>query len=333
MKNRTKPLLAVTPGDITGIGPEILAKVVNEGPSERYRMLLVDDEQVLRSSFDALGARFNFPVFRDIQEAVKSEAPVLVLDLPQGGKELLALARPNPEAGERSLKALIKASELAMDGWVDGVVYGPLVKEAMYLDGKKRNDEMGILKELLSAPKLKSIAKIGNIFRVTIAEHVPLMKVAEFITPQSIGDAIEVLREGLLLYGLKSPRIAVAALNPHAGEGGTVGREEIDKINPAIQEAKAKGYDISGPIPADTVYVRAFKGQFDGVISMYHDQANIALKMAGFGEIVIIFVYSPIIITTPSHGPAYGKAGKGTADPNNMREAIEAAASLAQQKK
>jgi 4-hydroxythreonine-4-phosphate dehydrogenase len=127
--------------------------------------------------------------------------------------------------------------------------------------------------------------------------------------------------------------MAVAALNPHAGEGGTVGREEIDQIAPAIQEAKAKGYDIYGPIPADTVYVRAFKGQFDGVVNMYHDQANIALKMAGFGEIVIIFVYSPIIITTPSHGPAYGKAGKGTADHHNMREAIEAAASLARQKK
>lgn len=325
-------MLAVTPGDITGIGPEILAKVVNEGPPGNYRLLLVDDEQVLRASFDALGARFNFPVFRNIEEAVKSEAPVVVLDLAQGGKELLALARPHPEAGERALKALIKASELAMDGWVDGVVFGPLVKEAMYLDGKKRNDETEILRERLAAPKLKAVAKIGKVFRVTIAEHVPLMKVAEFITPQSIMDAIEVLREALLFYGLKSPRIAVAALNPHAGEGGTVGREEIDKINPAIQEAKAKGYDISGPIPADTVYVRAFKGQFDGVVSMYHDQANIALKMAGFGEIVIIFVYSPIIITTPSHGPAYGKAGKGTADPNNMRESIEVAASLAQQK-
>jgi 4-hydroxythreonine-4-phosphate dehydrogenase len=333
MKNRTKPLLAVTPGDITGIGPEIMAKVVNEGPPENYRMLMVDDEQVLRASFDALGARFNFPVFHNIQEAVKSEAPVLVLDLAQGGKELLALARPNPEAGERSLRALIKACELAVDGWVDGVVYGPLVKEAMYLDGKKQNDETGILKERLLAPKLKTIAKIGKVFRVTIAEHVPLMKVAEFITPQSMRDAIEVLREGLLFYELKSPRIAVAALNPHAGEGGTVGREEIDLIAPAIKEAKAKGYDISGPIPADTVYVRAFNGQFDGVVSMYHDQANIALKMAGFGEIVIIFVYSPIIITTPSHGPAYGKAGKGTADPNNMRESIEAAASLARQKK
>ena len=111
-----------------------------------------------------------------------------------------------------------------------------------------------------------------------------------------------------------------------------VGREEIDQINPAIQVAKAKGIDVSGPIPADTVYVRAFKGQFDGVVNMYHDQANIALKMAGFGEIVILFVRSPVVITTPSHGPAYGKAGKGTADPNNLRAAIEVAASLAQRK-
>jgi len=108
-----------------------------------------------------------------------------------------------------------------------------------------------------------------------------------------------------------------------------VGREEIDRIAPAIEEAKVKGIDVYGPIPADTVYVRAFKGQYDGVVNMYHDQANIALKMAGFGEIVIIFARSPVIITTPSHGPAYGKAGKGTADPGNLRATIEVAASLA----
>jgi len=333
MKSKNKPLLAVTTGDITGIGPEILSKVVIEGAPDNCRLLLVGDEQVLRSSFEALGARFDLPVFRAIEEAVKSKAQVVVLDLAQGGKELLALARPNPQAGEMAFGALIKGCELALNGSVDGVVYGPLVKQAMYLGGKKYNDETQLLREKLNAPKLKTIAKIGKVFRVTIAEHVPLRQVPDLITTKSIADAIEVLREGLLLYGLKSPRIAVAALNPHAGEGGTVGREEIDQLAPAIREAKAKGYDISGPIPADTVYVRAFKGQFDGVVNMYHDQANIALKMAGFGEIVIIFVYSPIIITTPSHGPAYGKAGKGTADHHNMREAIEAAASLARQKK
>jgi len=333
VKSKNKPLLAVTTGDITGVGPEILSKVVIEGVSGDYRLLLVGDEQVLRSSFEALGARFDLPVFRNVGEAVKSKAQVVVLDLAQGGKELLVLARPNPQAGEMAFEALIKACELSLNGSVDGVVYGPLVKEAMYLGGKKYNDETQLLRGKLNAPKLKTIAKIGKVFRVTIAEHVPLRQVPDLITAKSIADAIEVLREGLLLYGLKSPRMAVAALNPHAGEGGTVGREEIDRIAPAIREAKAKGYDIYGPIPADTVYVRAFKGQFDGVVNMYHDQANIALKMAGFGEIVIIFVYSPIIITTPSHGPAYGKAGKGTADHRNMREAIGAAASLARQKK
>jgi len=332
MGNENKPLIAVTLGDITGIGPEILVKVVVEGVPDNCRLLVVGDAQVLRASFDALGARFDLPVFRSVEEATASDAPVAVLDLAQGGKELLALARPHPEAGQMAAEALTKAVELAMDGRVSGVVFGPLVKETLHLGGKKYNDETQILRERLRAPEMKAVAKVGEVFRVTIAEHVPLKKVPDLITQQSVLSAIEVLHEALLSYGLKAPRIAVAALNPHAGEGGMVGREEIDQIAPAIQEARAKGIDASGPIPADTVYVRAFKGQFDGVVNMYHDQANIALKMAGFGEIVILFVRSPVIITTPSHGPAYGKAGKGTADPNNLRAAIEVAASLAQRK-
>lgn len=332
MGSKNKPLIAVTLGDITGIGPEILVKVVVEGVPDNCRLLVVGDAQVLRASFDTLGARFDLPVFRSVEEATASDAQVAVLDLAQGGTELLALARPHPEAGQMAAEALTKAVELAIDGQVSGVVYAPLVKETLHIGERKYNDEGEILRERLQAPDMKAVAKVGEVFRVTIAEHVPLKKVPDLITQQSVLSAIEVLQEALLFYGLKSPRIAVAALNPHAGEGGMVGREEIDQIAPAIQEARAKGIDVSGPIPADTVYVRAFKGQFDGVVNMYHDQANIALKMAGFGEIVVLFVRSPVIITTPSHGPAYGKAGKGTADPNNLRAAIEVAASLAQRK-
>jgi 4-hydroxythreonine-4-phosphate dehydrogenase len=319
-------------GDITGIGPEILVKVVSGGPPDNCRLLVVGDAQVLRASFDALGASFALPVFRDIEEVAGSEAPVMVLDLAQGGGELLALARPHPEAGRMAAEALVRAAELAMARKVGGVVFGPLVKETLHLGERKYNDETEILRELLQAPEMKSVAKVGEVFRITIAEHVPLKQVPDLVTPQSVLGAIQLLHEALLLYGKKSPRIAVAALNPHAGEGGMVGREEIEQITPAIEQARAEGLDVSGPIPADTVYVRAFKGQFDGVVNMYHDQANIALKMAGFGEIVILFVRSPIVITTPSHGPAYGKAGKGTADPNNLRAAIEVAASLAQQR-
>ena len=332
MENKAKPVIAVTLGDITGIGPEILVKVVVEGIPDNCRLLVVGDEQVLRSSFDALDAPFNLPVFHRIDEIATSGAPVAVLDLPQGSTELLALARPHSEAGRMAAEALVKAVGLAAEGQVGGVVFGPLVKETLYIGKRKYNDETQILREVLQAPEMKSVAKVGKVFRVTIAEHVPLRKVPDLITPQSVLSAIELLHEALLFYGAPALRIAVAALNPHAGEGGLVGREEIDQITPAIQEAREKGIDASGPIPADTVYVRAFKGQFDGVVNMYHDQANIALKMAGFGEIVILFVRSPVIITTPSHGPAYGKAGKGTADPNNLRAAIEVAAFLAQRK-
>jgi len=333
MKNRAKPLIAVTLGDITGTGPEIVVKVIGQNPPDDCRMLVVGDGQVLRSSFNALGISFNLPVFRTIEEAVKSEAPVTVLDLAQGGTELLALGRPHPEAGQMAAESLTRAARLAVDGWVDGVVYAPLVKETMHIGERKYNDEGEMLRELLEAPDMKAVAKCGEVFRVTIVEHVPMKKMPDLITRQSVLDAIEVLQEALLFYGLKSPRIAVAALNPHAGEGGLVGREEIDQIAPAIQEARSKGIDVAGPIPADTVYVRAFKGQYDGVVGMYHDQANIAFKVAGFGEIVVLFVRSPIVIATPSHGPAYGRAGKGTADPNNLRVAIEVAAFLSRRKK
>ncbi len=332
MMAKEKPLIAVTPGDITGIGPEILVKVMTKVPPEGCRLLAVGDAQVIRSSFDALGAKFDLPVFRNIEEAAASEAPVMVLDLAQGGRELLALARPHPEAGRMAAEALIQSARWAKEGKVDAVVFGPLVKETIYLGKKKYNDETEMMREQLGAPLMKSVAKIGHIFRVTIAEHVPLKKVPELITKESVLEAIEILREALMMYGMKTPHIAVAALNPHAGEGGMVGREELDHIAPAVAEAKKKGIDVSGPIPADTVYVRAFKGQFDGVVNMYHDQANIALKMAGFGEIVVIFARSPAIITTPSHGPAYGKAGKGTADPSNLKAAIETAASLARRR-
>lgn len=333
MENNDRPLIAVTLGDITGIGPEILVKIIVGGPPVNCRLLVLGDAGVLRASYEALNASFDLPVFQDIGEAAASRAPVAVLDTAQGGRELLALGRPHPDAGEMAAVALVRGVELAAESRVDGLVFGPLVKESLHIGDKKYHDEGEIMREVLQAPAMKAVARAGEVFRVTIAEHVPLRKVADFITRESVLDAIELLQDVLVSFGIKSPRLAVAALNPHAGEGGMVGREEIEQITPAIEQARVKGIDVSGPVPADTVYLRAFNGQFDGVVSLYHDQANIALKAASFGEIVILFVRSPVIITTPSHGPAYGKAGKGTADPNNLRAAIELAASLAGQKK
>jgi 4-hydroxythreonine-4-phosphate dehydrogenase len=329
MENNDRPLIAVTMGDITGIGPEILAKIIVEGPPVNCRLLALGDAGVLRASYEALNVSFDLPVFSDIGEAAASQAPVAVLDTGQGGPELLALGRPHPEAGEMAAVALVRGVKLAAENRVAGLVFGPLVKESLQIGPRKYHDESEIMREALQAPGLKAVALAGEVFRVTIAEHVPLRQVADLITRESVLDAIELLRDAVVSFGNKSPRLAVAALNPHAGEGGMVGREEIEQITPAIEQARAKGFDVSGPVPADTVYLKAFKGQFDGVVSLYHDQANIALKAASFGEIVILFVRSPVIITTPSHGPAYGKAGKGTADPKNLRASIALAASLA----
>ena len=333
MKNRARPLLAVTPGDIGGVGPEIVAKVVLEGPPRSCRLLIVEDAQVIRASFEALKAHFDLPVFRSVEDAIKSDAPVMVLDLAQGGKELLALGRPDPRTGELQALALVKAVKLAMAGWVDGVTYGPIVKECLHISEKKYLEEEEILREVLEAPDLKGVGKLGKVYRYTIVEHVPMKEMPDLIKKQSILKATEALHEALLSFGLKSPRIAVAALNPHAGDGGLVGREEIDEIAPAIKEAKSRGIDASGPVPGDTVYVRALKGEFDGVVSMYHDQALAAMKAAGFGRIVVIHTRCPIIITTPSHGSAFNIAGKGIADHKNMREAIKVTANLAKLRK
>ena len=330
---KTRPLIAVTLGDITGIGPEIVAKTLMQTPPEDCCLLVVGDGQVLRSSFKALGSPFHLPVFRSIKEAKAANAPAVILDLAQGGLEMLALGKPNPEAGQMAAGALAEAAKLALDGRVDGIVYAPLRKETLRFGEKKYGDEQYLLSELLPAPDMKAVAKIGNTLRLTIAGHVPLREVPDLITQQSVLNAIEVLHETLLDYGFKSPHIGVAALNPHAGEGGLVGQEEIEHIAPAVEIARAKGIGVSGPIPADIIYVRARKGQYNGVVSLYHDQANIALKMAGFGEIVVFYVRCPIVIATPGHGTAYDIAGKGTASPDNLRAAIELAASLAQRRK
>lgn len=333
MADKNIPLIAVVCGDIGGVGPEVVTKVINEGPPDNYRLLVVENAEVMRASFDALGVSFNLPVFSNIEDAVKSNASAMVLDFTPGNKDLLFLGRPDSRTGEQQAKTLVKAVMLAVDGWVDGVAYGPIVKESLHIGDKKYLEEEEILREVLKSPNLKGVGKLGGVYRYTVIEHVSIREMPDLITQQSVLYAIEALHEALLSYGLNSPRIAVSALNPHAGDGGLIGREEIDIIEPAIEQARSKGLDVSGPVPGDTVYVRALQDEFDGVVSMYHDQALAAMKAAGFGKIVIIHTHCPIIITTPSHGSAFNIAGKGIADHNNMREAIEVAVDLAWRRK
>ena len=333
MTSSVGPLIALTLGDIAGIGPEIVAKVLVAGLEGNCRLLVVDDAEILRFSFQALGACFDLPVSCDIEEVTSGGFPAAMLDLAHADKGLLALGRPHPESGRMAAEALSKALRLAMDGKVDGVVYSPLCKDTLDIGGGEHGDELYLLRRVANTPGMARIVKVGDVLRTSVTGHVPFRDVSDLVTPDSVLDTIEVLQEALVSYGLISPRIGVAALNPHGGESGQIGREEIEQIGPAVQAARSKGIDAQGPFPADTIYVRAFRGDLDGVVNMYHDQGNIAAKAVSFGEGVVLYVRSPVVVTSVGHGTAFDIAGKGVADPGNLRQALAVAALLAERRR
>ena len=323
------PIIALTLGDIAGIGPEIVAKVLAEGPGGKFRLLVVDDAEVLRSSLRRLDSSIDPPIVGSAEELSAADYPFAVLNLGHANERLLALGRPDPGSGKMAALALTAALRLAMDHKVDGVVYPPLCKETLDLGDGEHGDELELVRKVTDSSGIAQVLKIRDLFRTSVTGHVPFVDISSLLTSGSVLNSIEVLQEGILWYGRAEPRIAVAALNPHAGESGQVGREEIDVIRPAVETAVSKGIDAVGPVPADTIYVRAFGGEFDGVVSLYHDQGNIAAKAAGFGEGVLLYIRAPTLVASVGHGAAFDIAGKGVADSANLRLVLEEVARLA----
>jgi 4-hydroxythreonine-4-phosphate dehydrogenase len=257
---------------------------------------------------------------------------VAVLDFSHADNDLLSFGRPHPDTGKMAAEALTLALKLAADGKVDGVVYPPLCKDTLDVGDGRHGDELELLRSATNTPQMVRFAKIGNVLRTSVTGHIPFRDVADMVTTDSVLAAIEVLQEAASSYGMEKPRIAISALNPHGGESGQIGREEIDAIGPAVEAARSNGIDTYGPLPADTIYVRALNGEFDGVVNMYHDQGNIAAKVAGFGEGSVLYTRSPVIVATVAHGVAFDIAGKGVADPANLHQVIEEVATLAQRR-
>jgi 4-hydroxythreonine-4-phosphate dehydrogenase len=322
------PNIALTLGDMAGIGPEIVAKVL-AAPPEGCRLLVVDDARVLKASLDRLGLAADIAFVSDPQAIDMRSKPLTMLDLAHATPELLAIGKPCADTGRMAASALARALELAMDGVADGVVYPPLCKDTLDVGDGAHGDELLLLQRIAKAPAMARVVKAGNVLRNSVTGHVPFANIVRLLTKESVLATIEVLREAFNLYGMESPVIAVAALNPHGGEGGQIGREEIDVLGPAIEAARAAGIDCRGPFAADTLYVRALKGEFQGVVNLYHDQGNIAAKVASFGEGVVQYVRSPVPIATVAHGAAFDIAGKGVADETNLREVIAEVAMLA----
>jgi len=314
--SRARPVIALAMGDPCGISPELTAKVVAlEEVRNAAQVVVIGDRRVFDDGAKTAGIEVQDVEFRDLKH----------LD-PATVKRGVA----SREGGASALANYRQALRMAADGKAEAVCFTPFNKQAMRLAHPPYEDEIGFTSGVLG---FKGAATEFNIleglWNARVTSHIPLSRVSAALSVDGIVEALELTATALRAAGFQPPRIGVAALNPHAGDGGNFGREEIDIIEPAVKKAKAQGLPADGPYPADTVFVRAKAGQFDAVLTMFHDQGQIAMKLLGFDRGVTLLGGYPFPICTPAHGTAYDIAGKGIANVGAARAALLLAARMA----
>jgi len=323
-----QPKVALLLGDASGIGPEITARLIASGGlSDDVQTVVFGDPKVLARGAEAAGVAVDLPVVHALDEI--TEAPVL-LEGPAVDLARVPTGTVSEEAGRGVLDTFRAVLELARDGRIDAVCYGPGNKQAMHEAGLAFEDELRYCVDLLDFEGyVGEINATDRLATTRVTSHVPLREVADLITADGVLKAIRLADETLRATGHPHPQIGVCGLNPHAGEGGIFGREEIDVIGPAVELAAAEQIAASGPYPADTVFVRARDGAFDAVVTMYHDQGQIAMKLLGFERGVTILAGLPVPITTPAHGTAHDIAGRGIARVEALANAYHTACRMA----
>ena len=325
-----KPTIAIVMGDPAGIGPEIIVKLLSEENwHKRCRLFIIGDAQVMRDSAAALNASLRIRAIDKLAQAEFAPGRIDLLSPP--GFDLGPVPPPevNAKSGEAAGRYLQYAYELAAQALVQGVVMAPMNKESFRLAGYNYYDELEFLGAITDSPEPFILGAAGAIWAVAVTEHIAFRDIVCHIKRERIRTYIGRLRHVLEKLGKSEPRLAVAALNPHAGEGGLFGREEIDEIAPAVHDAIRADINVTGPVPADIVFKRALEGDFDGVVCMYHDQMNIARKLQARGDIATLWMGLPVIGATTAHGTAFDIAGLGSADPGSLRAALNYAIRLA----
>jgi 4-hydroxythreonine-4-phosphate dehydrogenase len=330
MSNPTKPFIAITMGDPAGIGPEIIAKALVRPEIYRWcRPVVAGDSGV----FQTVIRRNRLPLRLDEITDVRSAAPSRkVMALHPCVKVALSGLRPGvstPETGRAALEAIQAAVRLATVGSVSAVTTAPISKEALKAAGSPHPGHTELLADLTATPEVGMLMVGGRLRIMLVTTHLALRDVPMQLTASRVLTAIRLAdRSARQHFGIPRPRIAVAGLNPHAGEGGLFGAEEQGIIHPAIEQARRQGISVWGPFPADTLMTKAVRGEYDMVVAMYHDQALIPIKLLAFGRAVNMTVGLPFIRTSVDHGTAYDIAGKGLADPGSLIEAVKLAAQL-----
>ena len=317
--------LAVTIGDPGGIGPEVVLKAL-PSVADECLPIVIGDLSVIEDATRAFGMSRSIKTISNVDDAAPSPGILWCMDT----KSLKSYAKGKPAAGNgRACVDYIRSAVgLAMEKRVEGIVTAPISKEALKLAGFPWPGHTEMLAEFTRTREY-AMMLVGRPLRVILVTiHTALRNVPALVTKERVLGTILLARKACTMLGIEEPHIAVAGLNPHAGESGVLGNEEIQEIIPAITEAKERGVTAEGPYPPDVIFHKAYHGDVDMVVCMYHDQGLIPLKMIAFDKGVNVTVGLPIIRTSPDHGTAYDIAWKGIADPSSMREAMRLALRL-----
>ena len=330
-ESHSRPLLGLMLGDPTGIGPEQCARILADGRlADVARLLVVGDTRVLQAGARDAGVTLETRAWRTPEEVDWSRSEVPVVDLANADPRATPQGRMSPEAGRIAGETLAHMIELALASRIDGITFAPLNKGALHAGGWRFNDEHQMFAHLTRHKGFfGEMNVLDNLWFSRVTSHVSLRTALDQITPERIDAALTLADATLRDAGFAEPRIAVAALNPHGGEGGLFGREEIELIAPVVASAAARGIRCRGPFPADTVFLKAFAGDYDGVLTMYHDQGQIATKLKGFNRGVTVTGGLRTVFTTPAHGTAFDIVGKGIATTGALEQAVRLAARLA----
>jgi 4-phospho-D-threonate 3-dehydrogenase / 4-phospho-D-erythronate 3-dehydrogenase len=322
------PLIGITMGDPAGIGPEVVIKAVGAAPGS-CRLVVVGDLTTLDETACRLGVSITPVPWQPGTDYPAGTNVLPVLSLSQLPAESRLPGRPTPTGGEASYQYVAVAIDLALQGTLQGLVTAPISKAMWHTAGRDYPGHTELLAALTHTPEVRMMLVGSRLRVILVTTHIALSRVPAALSCEKVLKTITLTAAHLArFHGLPRPRLAVAGLNPHAGEAGAFGDEEERIIAPAVRQAQSQGLLAAGPFPADSLFVRAVRGEFDGVICLYHDQGLIPLKLLSWEEGVNVTIGLPIVRTSPDHGTAFDIAGQGKADARSMGAALALAAEM-----
>ena len=322
--------IAVLLGDPSGIGPELVSKLLSEEITNKANVIIIGEKNILENGNKISGKSHNLNFVEDFDNIDFAKGNKFFLDISKGKNHKYKLSECSKEAGESVLASLNLALDLAKENKIHAINFGPFNKTSLKLGGNKYSDELHLMAEKLEVKNFFcEFNVIDNFWTARVSSHIPIKEVPEHVKKEKIIKPIKLINEAMKLNGIKSPRVAVQALNPHA-EFGT---EEKEEIIPAIEEAKKLGINADGPLPCDTSFITAYKdGNHDCIVGMYHDALQSGLKAFGFDRGVTVQGGLPVPITTPAHGTAFDIAGKNVANLEPTLNSFKIALTMAENK-